>query len=161
MSAIILKQIVTYRLFLLKTMRTQQLKINNKLVLICHLTSLTNKAFLLSKIFFLETKKNFWFNFNITSNFTFINNKLCLFLFNTILELLYFIFLTKSVALTPYTFFPLKILNGNSNIELPFNIFNIISQNILINRFIVFLFWKNLILSIYSMIFNIFKLKYI
>jgi hypothetical protein len=154
-----LKQISNYRLFLRKTTKTKQLKLINKLILICFLTSLTNKAFLLSKLFFSETKNNLWFNLNIKANIKFINNKFCLFFFNSILELLHFISLTKSLTLIPYTFFPLKILNGNSKLELPFNIFNLISKNILSNCFIIFLFWKNLILSVYSVLFNLFLTK--
>lgn len=159
MSKKILKQFLNYRLFLQKFTKTYQLKIKNKLILVCFLNSFTNKAFLLSKLFFLEDKKNKWFKFNINSNIKFINNKICLFSFNSILEILYFIFLTKSILLIPYIFFPLKILNGNSNLELPFNIFNLISKNILSNCFIIFLIWKQLILFIYSIIFNLFKIK--
>lgn len=160
MSTIILKQILNYRLFLTKTIKTKQLIKKNKLILICYLASLTDKAFLLSNFFFLKEKKNPWFKFNINSNIKFLNNKFCIFFFNTLIELLYFIFLMKSITLIPYIFFPLKILNSNSKLELPFNIFNIISQNILINNFIIFFFWKNIIMLLYSLIFCLYINKY-
>lgn len=154
-----LNKFLNYRLFLKKTIRAKQLKTTNKLLFVCFLNSLTNKAFLLSKFFFLETKKNLWFNFNIKSNIKFINNKFCIFLFNSIIELLYFIFLTKSLTLIPYVFFPLKILSGNSKCELPLNIFNIISTNILKISFNIFCFWKNIFIYLYFIIFNLLKKK--
>lgn len=154
-----LKTFLNYRLFLKKTIRAKQLKINNKLLFVCFLNSLTNKAFLLSKFLFLEKKNNMWFNFNIKSNIQFINNKFCIFLFNSIMELLYFIFLTKSLTIIPYVFFPLKILSGNSSLELPLNIFNIISTNILKISFNIFCFWKNLFIYLYFIIFNLLKKK--
>lgn len=159
MSKIILKQLIKYRLFIKTLLNTQKLKIQNKLVLVCYLISLTNKAFLLSQLFFLENKKNNWFKFNINSNIHLINNKFCLFTFNSLKELLYFIFLMKSTLIIPYIFLPLKILNGNSNLELPLSIFNLIAKNILINCFAIFLFWKQLILLIYSLFYNLFLIK--
>ncbi len=159
MSKIILKQLIKYRLFIKTLLKTQKLKIQNKLILICYLISLTNKAFLLSQLFFLENKKNNWFKFNINSNVHLINNKFCLFTFNSLKELLYFIFLMKSTLITPYIFLPLKILNCNSKLELPLSIFNLIVKNILINCFIIFFFWKQLILILYSLFYNLFLIK--
>ena len=52
MSHIYLEKFLNYRLFLKKTIKAKQLRINNKLLLVCFLNSLTNKAFLLSKFFF-------------------------------------------------------------------------------------------------------------
>lgn len=159
MSHFVLKKFLNYRLFLKKTIKTKQLEVNNKLILVCFLHSLTNKAFLLSNKFFLNEKKNLWFDFQINSNLKFINNKFCVFLFNSLIELLYFFFLTKSLTLIPYIFFPLKILSGNSNLELPLNIFNLISTNILKAGFSIFFFWKNLFVSLYLVIFDLFKKK--
>jgi len=157
MSQVILKQLIKYRLFIKKSIKPHQLTIKNKLILICFLTSLTNKAFLLSQLFFLDSKKNSWFKFNINSNL--IKNKLCLFTFNSLKELLYFFFLTKSTQMNPYIFLPLKILNGSSKLELPLSIFNLITKNFSTNCFIIFLFWKQLILLLYSFFFNIFFMK--
>jgi hypothetical protein len=159
MSHSVLKKILNYRLFLKNTIKTKNFKINNKLILICFLHSLTNKAFLLSKLFFLKKHNNSWFNFKINSNIKLIKNKLCIFFFDSLIEILYFIFLTKSLTLIPYIFFPLKILSGNSQLELPLNIFNLISINVLKTSFNIFLFWKNLFISLYLIIFNLLKKK--
>lgn len=157
MLKINLKKLLNYRLFIKKSIKTKNLKFNNKLILVCYLNSLSNKAFLLSKLFFLEKKNNVWFNFKINSNIKFINNKFCLFFFNSIIELFYFIFLTKTLTLIPYVFFPLKILSGNSKLELPLNIFNSISITILKTTFSIFFFWKNLFVNLYFLIFNLLK----
>lgn len=159
MSKIILKQLTKYRLFFKKFIKTPQLKIKNKLILMCFFTSLTNKAFLLSQLFFLEIKKNNWFNLNINSNLYLINNKYCFFSFDTYKELYNFVFLTQSISMSPYIFIPLKILNGNSNLELPLSIFTLITKNILTKSFAIIFFWKQLILMLYSLIYNIFIIK--
>lgn len=52
-----LKKLLNYRLFLKKSIKTNKFNLKNKLILVCFLNSLTNKAYLLSKLFFLEKKK--------------------------------------------------------------------------------------------------------
>lgn len=150
-----LKKLLNYRLFLKKSIKTNKFNLKNKLILVCFLNSLTNKAYLLSKLFFLEKKKNKWFNLKINSNIKFINNKFCVFFFDSLIELSYFLFLTKSLTLIPYSFFPIKILSGNSKIELPLNIFNIVSTSVLNTTFNIFFFWKNIIVNLLFLFFNL------
>lgn len=159
MSKIILKQLIKYRLFFKKFLKTSKLKMKNKLILMCFFTSLTNKAFLLSQLFFLENKKNNWFNLNINSNLYLINNKYCFFSFNTYKELSNFIFLTQSTFMNPYIFIPVKILNGNSKLELPLSIFTLIKKNNVTNFSTIVFFWKQLILMLYSLLYNLFIIK--
>lgn len=154
-----LNKLLNYRLFLKKSIKTNKLNLKNKLILVCYLNSLTNKAYLLSKLFFLEKKNNKWFNLKINSNIKFINNKFCLFFFNSLLELAYFLFLTKSLTLIPYNFLPLKILSGNSTLELPLNIFNVISTTILKTTFNIFFFWKKIIVNLLFLFFNLLSKK--
>lgn len=155
MPKIHLDKLLKHRSFLNKSVKTNKLNSKNKLVLVCFLNSLTNKAFLLSKLYFLEKKKNVWFNLEINSNIKFINNKFCLFFFNSLIELSYFIFLTKSLTLIPYIFFPVKILSGNSKIELPLNILNIVSTALLKSTFNIFLFWKNILVGLFVFFFSL------
>lgn len=155
MSKLNLNKLLNYRSFLKKSVKTNKLNLENKLILVCFLNSLTNKALLLSKLFFLEKKNNSWFNLQINSNIKFINNKFCLFFFNSLIELSYFIFLSKSLTLTPYIFFPVKILSGNSRLELPLNILNVILVTVLKTSFNIFFFWKNLLVGLFFFFFNL------